>query len=80
VSRFLSSATLDDIAQKASISVGFSFAVIVLENYDITTSLEIAVQLRTSQLEEALAHRQAFLSTITHEVGVPEPVSDYFER
>jgi hypothetical protein len=47
----------------------YSFAAIVLESHDMTASLEQSVRVRTTQLEQALTHRQTFISSITHEVS-----------
>jgi hypothetical protein len=49
-----------------------SFAAIVLESHDVQASLEQSVRLRTTQLEQALTHRQTFISSITHEVRVEQ--------
>jgi len=35
----------------------------------MTASLEQSVRVRTTQLEQALTHRQTFISSITHEVS-----------
>jgi hypothetical protein len=53
-----------------SLRFSASFAAMVLESHDVTASLEASVRLRTSQLEQALAHRAQFTSSITHEVSI----------
>lgn len=46
-----------------------TFAAISLRSHNAYAALEAAVETRTNQLEQALAHRQTFINAISHEVG-----------
>lgn len=47
------------------------FAAIALEAHSAYEGLEQAVEARTAALEQALAHRQTFISSISHELRTP---------
>ena len=46
-----------------------TFACVVLASHHAYATLEAAVEMRTNQLEQALAHRQTFISAISHEAS-----------
>ena len=46
-----------------------TFAAIILKSHHAYAALEAAVETRTNQLEQALAHRQTFINAISHEVS-----------
>jgi GAF domain-containing protein len=46
-----------------------TFAAIILASHHAYATLEAAVETRTNQLEQALAHRQTFISAISHEAS-----------
>jgi signal transduction histidine kinase len=57
--------------QRTDIRVPHSFAAIALEAHSAYEGLEQAVEARTAALEQALAHRQTFISSISHELRTP---------
>jgi hypothetical protein len=46
-----------------------TFATIILKSHQAHATLEAAVETRTTQLEQALAHRQTFINAISHEAS-----------
>ncbi|KAJ9105540.1 hypothetical protein QFC19_003522 [Naganishia cerealis] len=58
-------------SSNTQVSLLATFAAIALEAHSAFASLEKAVEARTAALEQALAHKQTFISSISHELRTP---------
>ncbi|KAJ9096765.1 hypothetical protein QFC21_005035 [Naganishia friedmannii] len=58
-------------SSNTQVSLLATFAAIALEAHSAFASLEIAVEARTAALEQALAHKQTFISSVSHELRTP---------
>ncbi|KAJ9113617.1 hypothetical protein QFC22_005925 [Naganishia vaughanmartiniae] len=58
-------------SSNTQVSLLATFAAIALEAHSAFASLEVAVETRTAALEQALAHKQTFISSISHELRTP---------
>lgn len=71
---YLAAGAVVPAASSSHIGLLATFAAIVLQSHQAYATLEAAVETRTNQLEQALAHRQTFINAISHEASTRESV------